>query len=243
MSTARPAPRCALSTHFIRPSRHRLNIPDMDLDTWNAPQPCPRSRSAGQRCIEQIAALLEGPGRRRSDPRGGTVAALPHALQCAQLAEWAHAEVELIGAALLHDLGHLLGSLGGPAPAGLDHAGQAARWLSQHWDDGLTEPVRLHSLAKRYLVGFDPRYGEALSTPSLHSLAVQGGPMTPLEMRRFEALPHAGAAIKLRIWDDMAHHPGKSTPPLQHYLDLLERLLPTEPPRRSHLPIALQTSA
>ena len=81
MSTARPALRCALSTHFIRPSRHRLNIPDMDLDTWNAPQPCPRSRSAGQRCIEQIAALLEGPGRRRSDPRGGTVAALPHALR------------------------------------------------------------------------------------------------------------------------------------------------------------------
>lgn len=211
----------------------------MDSQVWVAPAQ-QRSRSAGQRCIEQIAALFEGAGKRRCEPRNGSVAALAHALQCAQLAEWAHADAELIGAALLHDLGHLLGGLDGHAPAGLDHAGRAARWLSPHWEDALTEPVRLHAMAKRYLVGFDPSYIAALSPASQHSLTVQGGPMTPLEMRRFEALPHAGAAIKLRIWDDMSHHAGKSTPALQYYLDLLESLLPGEQPRRGHRPIALQ---
>ncbi len=211
----------------------------MDSHVLEAPDRTQRQRSAGQRCIEQIATLFEGAGRRRSEVRSHTVPALAHALQCAQLAEWAHADAELVGAALLHDLGHLLGPPGEPGSGALDHAGLAARWLSRHWGEDLTEPVRLHTLAKHHLVGFDPRYGDALSAASLHSLSVQGGPMTPLQMRRFEALPHAGAAIKLRIWDDMAHHPGKSTPPLQHYLDLLERLLPPELPRRGHLTIAL----
>jgi predicted HD phosphohydrolase len=34
------------------------------------------------------------------------VTALEHALQCAQLAEWAHADDALVAAAFLHDIGH-----------------------------------------------------------------------------------------------------------------------------------------
>lgn len=168
------------------------------------------------------------------------VTALAHALQCAQLAEWAHADPELVAAALLHDLGHLIDArsrclgLRIATAAGVNegHETRALHLLRAAFGDEVTEPVRLHVQAKRYLVSFDRRYLEALTPASLHGLALQGGPMTPLEMRRFELERHVGAAIKLRIWDDLAQHPGKSTPPLAYYLRLLEDLV-TQSQRRT----------
>jgi predicted HD phosphohydrolase len=192
-----------------------------------------------------IAELLQSaPSAPHSDGPVG-VGPLEHALQCAQLAEWAHADPELVAAALLHDIGHLFDArsraLGLRTDGrGIDdgHEQRAIHWLRQAFADEVTEPVRLHVQAKRYLVAFDPRYLEALSPSSLHALSLQGGPMTPLEMRRFELGPHAGAAIKLRIWDDLAMHPGKSTPPLSHYLRLLEELiLPASPQRPPNPPM------
>jgi predicted HD phosphohydrolase len=168
----------------------------------------------------------------------------------AQLAEWAHADPELVAAALLHDVGHLfdarreaLGLRVDAHSAARGHEQRAIHWLCQAFPDEVTEPVRLHVQAKRYLVSFDPRYLEALSARSLHSLSLQGGPMTPLEMRRFELGPHAAAAIKLRIWDDLAMHPGKATPPLSHYLHLLEGLiLPAGAPRATQRPELLSAA-
>jgi len=188
-----------------------------------------------------IAELLQSSATAPHEDHPNAVGALEHALQCAQLAEWAHADPELVAAALLHDIGHLfeartrsLGLRTEPAaPFDDGHEQRATHWLRQAFPDEVTEPVRLHVQAKRYLVSFDPRYLEALSARSLHSLSLQGGPMTPLEMRRFELGPHAGAAIKLRIWDDLAMHPGKATPPLSYYLHLLEGLIVASAPLRS----------
>jgi len=222
--------------------------------------------------LDLIAELFLTEGHRRYDapearPDLRGVDVLSHSLQCAQLAEWAHADAELVAAALLHDLGHLVdaqrwgpgwrddphrAAAGAGADAGggtgcgtgggegASHATRAVHLLRQAFPDEVTKPVRLHVQAKRYLVGFDRRYLEALSPAALHGLSLQGGPMTAMEMRRFELDTHAAAAIKLRIWDDLAQHPGKATPPLSHYLGLLEDLVvQTERQRRRQAPRSL----
>jgi predicted HD phosphohydrolase len=223
--------------------------------------------------LDLVAELFLTEGHRRYDapearPDLRGVDVLSHSLQCAQLAEWAHADAELVAAALLHDLGHLLdarrwglgwrddlhraaageGAGGGRGGEEASHATRAVHLLRQAFPDEVTEPVRLHVQAKRYLVGFDRRYLEALSPAALHGLSLQGGPMTAMEMRRFELDAHAAAAIKLRIWDDLAQHPGKATPPLSHYLGLLEDLvLQTERQRARQtarsLPLAIRLMA
>lgn len=190
--------------------------------------------------LMQIEALCLTYGDRcRVGAWAESIPLLDHALQCAQLAEWAHAEPPLVAAALLHDLGHALVQAACDA-AGDERLARASppeperpylALLGQAFDADVIEPVRLHDQAKRYLVSVDARYAEALSPQALERLAAQGGPMGLDERRRFEAEPHADAAIRLRLWDDLAKHPGKTTPPLAYYLDLLAELI--EAPRRA----------
>lgn len=152
------------------------------------------------------------------------ISALAHALQCAQLAEWANADDALVAAAFLHDVGHFLAA---EATASSDHVDDrhellAIPFLSTGFDEAVTEPVRLHVEAKRFLVRVDPHYARQLSPASLHSLALQGGAMSDDEIDRFEVQPYARDAVQLRRWDDLAKQPGKSTPSLAYYLALLD---------------------
>jgi phosphonate degradation associated HDIG domain protein len=179
--------------------------------------------------IDRIERLFARHGRGLYDGlRAEPVTALEHALQCAQLAEWAHADSALVAAALLHDIGHFLEE--GDESLDLDdlsddrHEERAVPFLARAFDASVTEPVRLHVQAKRYLVRIDARYAETLTPASQHSLQLQGGPMSDAEMRRFEALPFAMDAVQLRRWDDLAKVPGKRTPPLAYYLALLDEL-------------------
>lgn len=167
--------------------------------------------------IERIACLFLEHGGERSEG----VTSLEHALQCAQLAEWAHAGPELVAAALLHDIGHFIDRT--PVPEHLDDAHErcAASFLAHGFSAAVVEPVRLHVQAKRYLVSTDRRYAGTLSPASAHSLALQGGSMSPAECRVFEAQPHAQDALRLRRWDDAAKQPLRRTPPLEYYLSLL----------------------
>lgn len=190
--------------------------------------------------LMQIEALCLAYGDRcRVGAWEESIPLLDHALQCAQLAEWAHAEPPLVAAALLHDLGHALVQTALDETGGTEGEIDTPRepeqpylvLLEQAFAADVTEPVRLHDQAKRYLVSVDARYAEALTPQALHRLALQGGPMGQEERRRFEADPHSDAAIRLRLWDDLAKHPGKATPPLAYYLDLLAELI--EAPARS----------
>lgn len=181
--------------------------------------------------IAKIDALFRRRGHLQySAERREPVTALEHALQCAQLAEWAHAEHSLVAAALLHDLGQLMDGSAWD-PLGDDQHEMAALPLLRAGGFGpsVLEPIRLHVAAKRYLVATDPRYAPTLSEASRHSLALQGGPMDVLERQRFMAHPHAPAALQLRRWDDLAKRPGMRTPPLSYYLALLEELLKEAP--------------
>jgi phosphonate degradation associated HDIG domain protein len=184
--------------------------------------------------IAKIEALFRRRGacQYEGERREG-VTALAHALQCAQLAEWAHADNSLVAAALLHDLGALMD--GGPAEDWRDdqHESRALPLLASGFGATVLEPIRLHVQAKRYLVATDPAYEAGLSPASRHSLALQGGPMRAEEQLRFMARPHAAAALQLRRWDDLAKIPGKRTPPLDYYLALLaDELAQAQRPRR-----------
>lgn len=154
------------------------------------------------------------------------VTVLQHALQCGQLAEWAHADDALVAAAFLHDLGHVLISAEERADDTLDdrHEDVAPPYLSHAFGAEVLEPIRLHVAAKRYLVAVDPDYERSLSPASRHSLALQGGAMSQAEVEAFEATPYAMDAVQLRRWDDLAKVPGQRTPPLEYYLALLEDL-------------------
>jgi predicted HD phosphohydrolase len=180
--------------------------------------------------VHKIEALFERRGAsiytgQRLDRREN-VSALEHALQCAQLAEWAYADNALVASALLHDLGQLIDA---PAEASLNDDEHELRALSMLAVGGfgaeVLEPIRLHVQAKRYLISTDERYADALSAASLHSLGLQGGRMNAEERLLFLAQGQSSRALQLRRWDDLAKQPGKRTPPLAYYLNLLDDVL------------------
>jgi hypothetical protein len=105
-----------------------------------------------------------------------------------------------------------------------DHAGRGADWLGLWFGPEVTEPVRLHVAAKRYLCGTDPGYHALLSPAARDTLSVQGGPMGAEEARRFAAGPFAGQAVRVRRWDDHAKQPGVGHEGLGHFLPLLREL-------------------
>jgi phosphonate degradation associated HDIG domain protein len=175
--------------------------------------------------IQEIIELFESRGD--SQYGGEAVTQLEHALQAASLAEQEHAPQELIVAALLHDVGHLLHLLPTDAPdTGVDdhHENSARNYLRGLFSDRVIEPIRLHVAAKRYLCAVDERYMSALSRPSIVSLGLQGGPMTPVEVTEFENHPYANDAVRLRRWDDAAKVPNHRTPTLAHFATYIQQV-------------------
>src|SRR5262249_39240942 len=113
------------------------------------------------------------------------------------------------------------------AEDGIDgrHEVAGERWLVHHFGPEVTEPIRLHVAAKRYLCAVDAAYREQLSPASQKSLALQGGPFSADEVTAFERLPFHVEAVRLRHWDDQAKVPGWAVPGLEHYRSRLERTL------------------
>jgi [1-hydroxy-2-(trimethylamino)ethyl]phosphonate dioxygenase len=84
--------------------------------------------------------------------------------------------------------------------------------------------VRLHVPAKRYLCATDAGYFARLSAASVHTLKLQGGPMSAPEVAQFEAQVLYREAVRLRHWDDQGKVAGLKTMPLEAYASLIERL-------------------
>jgi [1-hydroxy-2-(trimethylamino)ethyl]phosphonate dioxygenase len=158
---------------------------------------------------------------------GEPVSVIEHGLQAAYFARAVGAPDALIIAALLHDIGHLIDD----APDDLadwssdaQHELSGSRWLASHFGPEVSEPVRLHVAAKRYLCAKTPEYFRMLSPASVVTLNLQGGPMSRDEVAAFEAEPYWRDAILLRECDDRAKVAGLTTPDFNHYRPMIERL-------------------
>jgi [1-hydroxy-2-(trimethylamino)ethyl]phosphonate dioxygenase len=159
---------------------------------------------------------------------GEPVTIAEHMLQTAALARDDDAPPELVAAALLHDYGHLLTDLPeDAAEQGIDtqHEELGHAFLEEQFPPEVTEPIRLHVAAKRYLVAVDESYRGELSPASIVSLELQGGPMSPEEVAEFERGGHADAACRLRRYDDAGKDPLAVVPPLESYRPLLRSVL------------------
>ncbi|HEY9243664.1 MAG TPA: HD domain-containing protein [Streptosporangiaceae bacterium] len=183
--------------------------------------------------VRVIAGLFGTEGAR--EYRGEPVSRAAHMLQAAALAEAAGAGPDLVAAALLHDVGHFTGAVPGHqlmnGARDSRHSDAGADWLAQWFGPGVTEPVRLHVAAKRYLCTVEPGYfgsppaSAALFTgASVHTLRLQGGPMSPAETAEFEGNRWCTAALRLRRWDDAARDPHARVPAFGYYQPLLRQL-------------------
>lgn len=176
--------------------------------------------------LETIAHVFYTRGA--SQYGGEAVTQLEHALQAAELAEEHSGSASAIAAALLHDIGHLLHELPEDvADDGVDdvHERLGYHWLRDTFIPAVSEPVRLHVDAKRYLCAVDVNYELELSPASRHSLQLQGGRFNADEVKQFEDHPYFLESIELRRWDDLAKVRDRRTPPLSHFLEYLPEVL------------------
>ena len=191
----------------------------------------PAERPKGGRVlpITRLFELYAGP--RASAFYDESITELEHAVQCAALARRDGADNATVAAALLHDVGHLLIGDYFPIEQRLakdwKHENVGARYLSRWYGPEVTEAVRLHVPAKRYLVTRDSAYAAALSPSSSRSLEVQGGPMTEAECAAFESLPGFQAAVAVRRWDDEGKDPAIVVPHFADYHAMLTTLVRT----------------
>ncbi|MEO1056454.1 MAG: phosphohydrolase [Actinomycetota bacterium] len=168
---------------------------------------------------DAIADLYERRGNSMYDE---VVSQNAHATQCGQLAIDAGASVPTVVAAFLHDIGHLFSGAASTVDVDHHHEAVGSRFLANWFPSEVTEPIRLHVAAKRYLCAVDAGYRDGLSPASAASLALQGGPMGPDEADEFAARSDAAAAIELRRWDDLAKVVDASVPDLATFRDLME---------------------
>ncbi len=140
---------------------------------------------------------------------GEKVSQLEHMCQAAQLAMQEGYDDEVVLAAFLHDIGHLLPvhdeneSMDGYGT--VDHEKLGADYLRRHgFSERLCRLIASHVDAKRYLTWKDPGYYKRLSEASKKTLEYQGGRMSAGEAARFEADPLFDLYIKMRQWDEAA---------------------------------------
>jgi [1-hydroxy-2-(trimethylamino)ethyl]phosphonate dioxygenase len=159
---------------------------------------------------------------------GEPVTMSQHMLQGAVLAEREGASDELIAAALLHDIGHYTSEFGPYSPDDTEdnhHDEAGAKVLEHFFPPVITECVRLHVAAKRYLCATDGSYCDKLSPASRHTLALQGGPMSEAEVAQFRRNPFYREAVRVRLWDEGGKDPHMTTPDFRHYVPLLQRVV------------------
>jgi len=172
---------------------------------------------------DEVLALFRAHGSQAY--YGEPVTTLEHMLQAAHFAQLEGAPGPLVVAALLHDIGHLLENV----PDDIEdwrtdarHEELGGRWLARFFGPEVSDPVRLHVPAKRYLCATNPSYLDKLSSASIHTLKLQGGPMNEAEIAAFEREPHWREAIRVRLWDDEGKVAGLKTAGLDSFRALID---------------------
>ena len=150
---------------------------------------------------------------------GEKVSQLEHMCQAAQLAMQEGFDDEVVLAAFLHDLGHLLpihdASESMDGYGMVDHEKVGADYLRQlGFSERMCRLIASHVNAKRYLTWKNPDYYNQLSGASKKTLEFQGGRMEEGEARKFEADPLFNLYIKMRLWDEAAKIEHQALPDL-----------------------------
>lgn len=166
---------------------------------------------------------------------GEDISQITHAEQCAYFAKEAGYDNDIILAALLHDIGHIVdpnlpqmnGDLGTQ-----NHEIIGSNYLkSIGFPLKICELVKRHVDAKRYLCYKDSSYYNKLSLASKETLKQQGGPMKEEEANNFENNdPLFNTIISLRIWDEKAKliDPPFNIPKFDDYKSIIESVILNE---------------
>ena len=176
--------------------------------------------------VDALFAYMEEKGQSHYDE---VVTQLEHALQCANQARLTGADPIQVASALLHDLGHFLIDEHNKEVDFLAddflHEEVGAEYLEPFFIEAVTQPVKLHVPAKRYICTAEAAYYDGLSLASKRSFQLQGGFMSDEERREFERNPYWQQAVQLRKWDDLAKVQGLETPGLESHRQAVEGCL------------------
>lgn len=151
-----------------------------------------------------------------------------HMLQGATIAQQNGQPEEIIIGALLHDIGHFTSEFGTFSMDDTEdrhHEEAGAEVLEKFFPRIVTDCARYHVAAKRYLCATKPAYFDRLSEASVHSLNLQGGPMTTEEVAAFEKIPNVEQIIAVRYLDDAGKRPDMETPDFWHFAPMAQRLV------------------
>ena len=201
----------------------------------------------------RLLALYEGNGN--NDYIGEPVSILAHSEQAAEFMAAARPnDSEAICAALLHDIGHVLGMEAGE-PMGTwrgrraitattaaelltspvsgmegcgvpDHEARGGRFVASLGLPGrVSKLVAMHVAAKRYRVATDPSYADKLTDASKTTLRHQGGPMSEAECEAFREDPDREIILLMRTCDEKAKVVGASPPPFASYAAAIDELV------------------
>lgn len=177
-----------------------------------------------------IVVFLEDIFERRGGEEylGEPVTMAEHMLQGATIAEQNGQPEVIVVSALLHDVGHFTSEFGMFTMDDTEdryHEDAGAKILQDFFPSIVTDCVRYHVAAKRYLCATRPSYFDQLSQASIHSLNLQGGPMNSDEVTAFEKNPNLQEIIAVRYLDDAGKHPDMKTPPFRHFAPMVQRIV------------------
>ena len=161
---------------------------------------------------------------------GESVTMAQHMLQGATLAEKEGLSENVIVAALLHDIGHFtseFGTFSMSDQADKYHEEAGAKVLESFFPSVVIDCVKYHVAAKRYLCATSPTYFKKLSNASVHSLNLQGGPMSKVEIKKFRKNPNLDQIVQVRYLDDAGKDPNMAIPDFWHFAPMIKRVIET----------------